>query len=363
MFTIDDLTSKLNELDLAHECLDDSPYVVVYDDRYSTIDGLLADKRIKELQSFLDSNGIDYTWDADEDNVAIFIELPIVEEQVEEAYVEDEPGKYTVWSASDLVESKDQIPLVKIETTDEGKLQAVAVGDDEFDKESHKIAQNVINYAYNHGKTNPKDILVRIDKTLNHADPFFSVEIDRSVANSGYELLAAQTLRTLRDDLKAVVNTKGASEQAIVDKYAELTGVNYYTDKVIDKDQYETLNHADPFFSVEIDRSVANSGYELLAAQTLRTLRDDLKAVVNTKGASEQAIVDKYAELTGVNYYTDKVIDKDQYETILKLQNKSTNIYEYEKPDENEYMKRLKDLAENLIEKVLLKEDPDFYKR
>ena len=288
MFTIDDLTIKLNELDLAHECLDDSPYIVVYDDRYSTIDGLLADKRIKELQSFLDSNGIDYTWDADEDNVAIFIELPVIEEQVEEAYVEDEPGKYTVWSASDLVESKDQIPLVKIETTDEGKLQAVAVGDDEFDKESHKIAQNVINYAYNHGKTNPKDILVRIDKTLNHADPFFSVEIDRSVANSGYELLAAQTLRTLRDDLKAVINTKGASEQAIVDKYAELTGVDYYTDKVI---------------------------------------------------------------------------DKDQYETILKLQNKSTNIYEYEKPDENEYMKRLKDLAENLIEKVLLKEDPDFYKR
>lgn len=289
MFTLNDLINKLNELNLAYEVSDDSPYIIVYDNSYNTMNELLEDERIKKLQKFLDDTNIDYTWDADENNVAIFIELPMEDEyDVAESYVEDEPGKYTVWSASDLVESKDQIPLVKIETTDEGKLQAIAIGDDEFDKESHKIAQNVIDYAYNHGKTNPKDILVRIDKTLNHADPFFSVEFDRKVTNTGYELLAAQTLRTLRDDLKAVVNTKGASEQAIVDKYAELTGVDYYTDKVI---------------------------------------------------------------------------DREQYKTILGLQGKKDDRFSYEKPDENAYMIRLKDLAENLIEKVLLKEDPDFYKR
>lgn len=277
MFTLNDLTNKLNELNLAYEVFDDSNYVVVFDYHYNTIDGFLGEENVRKLLNYLDHNGIDYTWDADENNVAIFIELPMEDEyDVAESYVEDEPGKYTFWSASDLVESKDQIPLVKIETTDEGKLQAIAIGDDEFDKESHKIAQNVIDYAYNHGKTNPKDILVRIDKTLNHADPFFSVEFDRKITNTGYELLAAQTLRTLRDDLKAVVNTKGASEQAIVDKYAELTGVDYYTDKVI---------------------------------------------------------------------------DREQYKTILGLQGKKDDRFSYEKPDENAYMIRLKDLAENLIEK------------
>lgn len=210
-------------------------------------------------------------------------------EEVSESYVEDEPGKYTIWSASDLVESKDQIPLVKIETDEEGKLAAVAIGSDAFDTESHDMAQKVIDYAYAHGKTDPKDILVRIDKTLNHADPFFSVELDRSVTNSGYELLAAQTLRTLRDDLKAYVS--------------------------------------------------------------------------NTKNPTEQGLVDKYAELTGVDYYTDKVIDKDQYKTILGLQGKKSDIFSYEKPDENAYMIRLKNLTEDLIEKVLLKEDPKFYER
>ena len=125
----------------------------------------------------------------------------------------------------------------------------------------------------------------------------------------------------------------------------------------------KSLNHADPFFSVEFDRNITNNGYELIAAQALRTLRDDLKAVVYKKGATEDSIVDAYKELTGVDYYTDEVVDRDTYNLILGLQLKPTDDkYEYENPKDNLYMQKLKDLAEDLIEKVNLKNNPDFYK-
>ena len=49
---------------------------------------------------------------------------------------------------------------------------------------------------------------------------------------------------------------------------------------------------------------------------------------------------------------------------VLMLQGKDVkkDKYLYEKPSENDYMIRLKDLAEDLIEKVNLKNNPDFYK-
>lgn len=252
-----------------------------------------------------------------------------------ESYVEDKPGEYTVWSASDLVSSGDQIPLVKIlpndvkgtvsvdydvytyVDTDEidpktGRLKeptevvkkktidipdnspiiAKRVGDSRFDIESEKIANDVIRTAYSGGKNpNVKDVLIRLDKTLNHNDPFFSVEFDRSITNPGSDILASQTLRTMRDDLKAAANNKSATEDTIVDKYLELTGVDYYEDLVFDEDQYDTV-----------------------------------------------------LKLQG------RAVDKDRKKY-------------YEAPAENEYMKRFKDLAEDLIEKVNLRNDPDFYKR
>lgn len=252
---------------------------------------------------------------------------------VSESFVEDKlGGEYTIWSASDLVPSKDQIPLVKIlpnegnvsidydtytyvdsdeidpktgrlkepteivkkktiDIPDNSPIKAVRVSDSRFDVESEKIANDVIRTAYSGGKNpNIRDVLVRLDKTLNHNDPYFSVEFDRSITNPGSDILASQTLRTMRDDLKAAANNKMSTEETLVEKYAELTGVDYYTNKVIDKDQYDHI-----------------------------------------------------LKIQG------KAIDRDR----LKY---------YESPSENLYMKRFKDLAEDLIEKVNLKNDPDFYK-
>lgn len=160
--------------------------------------------------------------------------------EVAERYVEDAPGEYTIWSASDLVSSKDQIPLVKIKTDEEGNLYAEAVGDNVFDQESYNIAVKTLEKAKEAGKS-VKDTLIRLDKTLNHNDPFFSVEFDRSIVNSGYELIAAQALRTLRDDLKAAANLKSATYDSVIAKFEELTGVNYGTGEITDKDQYDTI--------------------------------------------------------------------------------------------------------------------------
>lgn len=201
-----------------------------------------------------------------------------------ERYEADSDGGYTIWSASDL--AKEQIPLVRIKIDDNGDYYAEAVGDDEFDKESFKIANQVIATAKK-GNKDLKYVLTRLDKTLNHNDPFFSVEFDRSIANSGLELMAAQALRTLRDDLKATANNKNATEETIIDKFTELTGVDYATNKILDKDQYDQI--------------------------LILMLKDP----------------------------------KDKFNYI--------------RPEENPYIQKLRDLTDDLIEKVNLKHDPNFY--
>lgn len=221
------------------------------------------------------------------DDVILKIRVEISEsKKISEKYVEDAPGEYTIWSASDLADT--QIPLVKIKTDDNGDLYAEAVGDDEFDQESYRMATNVINTAKKGNKTK-EYTLTRIDKTLNHNDQFFSVEFDRNLVNNTTELIAAQALRTLRDDLKAFV--------------------------------------------------------------------------ANKKNITEEDVVEKFKELTGVDYYTDKIVDKDQYDHILVLLLKDpTDKYNYINPEENGFIQGLKNLTEDLIEKVLLRNDPDFYK-
>ena len=201
-----------------------------------------------------------------------------------ERYEADSDGGYTIWSASDL--AKEQIPLVRIKIDDNGDYYAEAVGDDEFDKESFKIANQVIATAKK-GNKDLKYVLTRLDKTLNHNDPFFSVEFDRSITNSGLELMAAQALRTLRDDLKAAAKNKNTTEETIIDKFTELTGVDYATNKILDKDQYDQI--------------------------LILMLKDP----------------------------------KDRFNYI--------------RPEENPYIQKLRDLTDDLIEKVNLKHDPNFY--
>lgn len=232
---------------------------------------------------------ITLTGEEDYDEYAQFIieEIKEKKEKIEEYYIEDNPGEYTVWSSSNLMDDHYQIPLVKVKTDDNGDLYAEPVGDSDFDKESLKIATNSLANSKKAGK-NVKDALIRLDKTLNHSDPFFSVDLDRNNANSGLELIAAQTLRTLRDDLKAVLTKKGVTEEDVVAKYAELTGVDYYTDEIIDEDQYNQI--------------------------------------------------------------------------LILLMKDPKDKYNYISPKENEFIQRTKDLTEDLIEKVLLKNDPDFYK-
>lgn len=239
--------------------------------------------------------------DLDDYRTEIYLDRPLTEDElnfydipsetklspIKEYYVEDNPGEYTIWSSSNLMDDHYQIPLVKVKTDDNGDLYAEPVGDSDFDKESLKIATSSLANSKKAGK-NVKDTLIRLDKTLNHSDPFFSVDLDRNNANSGLELIAAQTLRTLRDDLKAVLTKKGVTEEDVVAKYAELTGVDYYTDEIIDEDQYNQI--------------------------------------------------------------------------LILLMKDPKDKYNYVSPKENEFIQRTKDLTEDLIEKVLLKNDPDFYK-
>ena len=207
-----------------------------------------------------------------------------LKKNIPERYEADSDGGYTIWSASDL--AKEQIPLVRIKIDDNGDYYAEAVGDDEFDKESFKIANQVIATAKK-GNKDLKYVLTRLDKTLNHNDPFFSVEFDRSITNSGLELMAAQALRTLRDDLKATANNKNTTEETIIDKFTELTGVDYATNKILDKDQYNQI-------------------------------------------------------------------------LILMLKNPKDK-FNYTRPEENPYIQKLRDLTDDLIEKINLKHDPNFY--
>lgn len=234
----------------------------------------------------------------------------VADNEVSERVVVDEPDKeYTIWSSSDLLDSNYQIPLVKLHLQDDGELEAEAVGDNAFDLESLKIAQNSLKSTTGRSI---KDRLTRIDKSLNHSDPFFSTEL-------------------YRDNIRA---NKGLTDDEIKDNTTNDDGSN-------------------------------QQGLQTLANQILVTNRDDLKALANTSKASEEKLVDLFGQITGVDYYTDKVIDQEQYDYLLDLLGRSNDKYKdsHVAPEENAYVQRLKDLTEDLIEKVLLKEDPNFYNK
>lgn len=247
------------------------------------------------------------------------------ENKISESIAVNTPDKeWTIWSSSDFAETDEQIPLVKIIMNDDGELEAIAVGDDNFDKESYKIASNSLKYSV--GKP-IKDRILRVDKSLNHSDPFLSTEIRRN-------------------SIKA---NRGEKKKNITD----LIGQDPLTvsDEPRPEGEKATLNPT-------------NLGLTNVAAQILLTNRDDLKAAANNRMVNEDTLVELFNDMTGVDYYTEKIIDNDQYNYVLDLLGRSHDKFDktYVSPDENAYVQNLKDLTEDLIEKVLLKTNPDFYK-
>lgn len=247
------------------------------------------------------------------------------ENKISESIAVDTPDKeWTIWSSSDFAEADEQIPLVKIIMNDAGELEAVAIGDDNFDQESYKIAASSLKYSV--GKP-VKDRILRVDKSLNHNDPFMSTEIQRNSirANRG-------------EKKKSITDLIGQDPKTV-------------SDEPRPEGEKATLNPT-------------NLGLTNIAAQILLTNRDDLKAAANNKTANEDVLVNLFNDMTGVDYYTEKIIDEDQYNYILDLLGRSHDKFDktYVSPEDNAYVQNLKDLAEDLIEKVLLKADPDFYK-
>lgn len=268
----------------------------------------------------------DYLSVLDDDELEQIRIKPLIKKdlKVEEKFVEDVSNQsWTIWSSSDLAKDEEQIPLVKIITNADGELEAQAVGNSPFDLESLKTAQNSLKSSI--GKP-IKDRILRIDKSLNHNDPFFSTELQR-------QNMAAN---------------KSLPKKSIKDILGDI-------DPKTLSDEPETGS------SLGIDAS----NLDTLSKQILITNRDDLKAIANKKLASEEELVDMFEEITGVNYYTEKITDEEQYEYLLDLMGRSHDIYDedYVDPQENAYVMSLKDLTEDLIEKVLLKQDPDFYKK
>lgn len=334
-------------------------------------------------------------------------------EKISESIKEDVPEQeYTIWSSSDVAEVDEQIPLVKIKVEADGTLTPTAISDNPFDQESYKIAINSLKTTEGRPL---KDRLLRVDKSLNHNDPNFSTELTRNMikANKGgekksiediighdpktvsdepvapgtkrnYKLhnvgmtaFAAQVLLSNRDEMKAAANLKSASEDSLVKKFAELTGVDYYTDKIIDQDQYDHLlmlqnkpadkfdeNYVSPDINDYVQK-LKNLTEELIEKVNLKKNPDFYKVDSNTfvsvedqlknslaSGAKEEDLVELFGDITGVDYYTETIIDENKYKTWSgRLQDPKKNIY----------IQKLKDLTEDLIEKALLRDDPDFY--
>lgn len=379
-------------------------------DSVSEIDGVVEDlkKKMKKAADVVDGND----------------DEPIEEcsAKISERYEENEDGTYTIWSASDLSDDGTQIPLVTLKRDEEGKLYAEALSDSPFDQESLKLAQGTINTAYKSGKDD-NYILTRVDKTLNHADPYMQVELGRQGTGGkmqlqGQSLLAAQAIITLRDDLKNFLsNQPKCTEADIVNKFAELTGVDYYTGEIIDgklkarvpgitkeykdpktgvtkysdvledldytgKEQYQQLltlqgRSIDEFDETYVSpkdnpliqglqkmtkgliekqnaKHQQSNNYSNRSDVVKEQLKAELQKYVETaKNITEDDIVNKFKELTGVDFWQQEVVDADAYKALCdKLGDKQAA---------KGCISELDKLTEDLIEKVNLENDPEFY--
>lgn len=266
---------------------------------------------------------VELSGDDDLDEYAEFLVEQIKAEKfdnkVTEAYEQNADGSYTIMSASDLAEDGYQIPLVVLKKNDENKFYAEQIGNSAFDEESQQIAQNVIDTAYKSGKDD-KYILTRVDKTLNHNDPYFGVELNRSVVDTPVELVAAQALRTLRDDFKTFadsgIRNGKVTEDDLANKFTELTGVDYTTGKVINGD---------------ITVSLPDVTEEYTDKKT---------------GKTKVRVLNKQHTFSG----------REQYDQLLTLLGKDpTDKWNYIPPEENPFVQRLHDLTGDYIDKLLSK--------
>lgn len=266
---------------------------------------------------------VELSGDDDLDEYAEFLVEQIKAEKfdnkVAEAYEQNADGSYTIMSASDLAEDGYQIPLVVLKKNDENKFYAEQIGNSAFDEESQQIAQNVIDTAYKSGKDD-KYILTRVDKTLNHNDPYFGVELNRSVVDTPVELVAAQALRTLRDDFKTFadsgIRNGKVTEDDLANKFTELTGVDYTTGKVINGD---------------ITVSLPDVTEEYTDKKT---------------GKTKVRVLNKQHTFSG----------REQYDQLLTLLGKDpTDKWNYIPPEENPFVQRLHDLTGDYIDKLLSK--------
>ena len=260
-------------------------------------------------------------------------EQVLIEQPVEEAIVTDKEGEeYTIMSASDFSDEKDQIPLVKVKLNHAtGQYEAYAVDDSAFAKADQKTAQASLKSSA--GKP-LKDRLTRIDKSLNHNDPNLSTEASRNLIRAN----------------------RGEAKKSIKDLYP---GEDYTTEESPDNplDQVNTKRKINTKFNAE--------GTQTLASQLLIHMRDELKTLANVKSSTEEKLVDLFKQLTGVDYYTEKVVDELQYNYLLELLGHSSDKYHksHLTPDDNKYVQYMKDLTEDLIEKVNLRNDPENYKK
>ena len=119
------------------------------------------------------------------------------------------------------------------------------------------------------------------------------------------------------------------------------------------------------FLERKINTKFNAEGTQTLASQLLIHMRDELKTLANVKSSTEEKLVDLFKQLTGVDYYTEKVVDELQYNYLLELLGHSSDKYNksHLTPDDNKYVQYMKDLTEDLIEKVNLRNDPENYKK
>ena len=226
-----------------------------------------------------------------------------IKQSVEESIVTDkENEEYTIMSASDFSDEKDQIPLVKVKLNHAtGQYEAYAVDDSAFAKADQKTAQASLKSSA--GKP-LKDRLKRIDKSLNHNDPNLSTEASRNLIRAN----------------------RGEAKKSVKNLYP---GEDYTTEESSDNplDQVDTKRKINTKFNKE--------GTQTLASQLLIHMRDELKALANVRSSTEEKLVDLFKQLTGVDYYTEKIVDELQYNYLLELLGHSSDKHNQQQHKNN----------------------------
>lgn len=264
---------------------------------------------------------------------------------------------------------------------------------------SVEVQRNLIRATRGQDKKSIRDLLGGVDpSTIPDPDPKDkehyprNVELpagykeNRDLHPFGVQAIASQVLIGIRDELKAAANLTSANENSLAILFTELTGVNYYDLSVFDEEQYQYIldilgRSSDKFDETYLEpkdnKYITNlrklvdelikkvnlkknpNFYDAESAdKNLDDIKQQLKTFSEKDNVDEDAVVDQFEDVTGVNYYTETVTDNNKYFKFLNQVGLASNIG----PKDNEFISELKDYTEDLIEEVLLREDPDFYK-